>query len=336
MPRPAVRVEALGERRGERRVRLAALVRRRRSVGRRARERVAEREQLERDRDEAGALGGASAPRSSPSAVAAAPSTPRSPESSAAASASARRAAPGSASIAARERALDARLDPERALAGRDRHVGGCRRQLDQRQRVAERRLEQAIRGAGRQRAAGVLLEHRRGRLAVQPLELERGQERVRRRGRLAGAHREQRRDRVGEQPPGGEQDRGERRLVDPVGVVDRDQQRLLLGVGGEQAQRRRADQEAVALDAGRERRARRAARRPAAAGCRRARRAPAAAARAARRTGSPPRTATPRARSTRHALGARDGVLEQRGLADPGLAGDDQDTARAQPRAGE
>ena len=254
MPRPAILVEVVAERRGERRVRLAALVRRRRSIRGRARERVAEREQLERDRDEAGALGRRErrrGPGRAPSRPARARPGRRSPRPPRAPARAAPR--PGSDSTRranARSTLVSIPSGRSPGVAGTSAAAAASSTSASGLPSVASNRRSAV---PGRQRPAGVLLEHRRGRLAVQALELERGQERVRRRGRLAGAHREQRRDRVGEQPADGEQDRGQRRLVDPVGVVDRHQQRLLLRVGRQQAERRRADQEAVALDAGRE-----------------------------------------------------------------------------------
>ena len=59
--------------------------------------------------------------------------------------------------------------------------------------------------------------------------------------------------DRVGLQPPRHEHERLGRRAVEPVGVVDDAQQRPLVGGGGEQAQHGDRDQEAVLDPLGRQ-----------------------------------------------------------------------------------
>ena len=225
-------------------------------------------------------------------------------------------------------RRLRERADPgrERLLdAGLDAVSGG---ELDQRERVAERDLEDPVGVAGREGLAGVLLEDRRGGVAVEASQDDRVEAL---RQLVAGPRRDQQRDRVGEQAPGGEQDRPERRLVDPLGVVDRHEQRALLGAQREQAQRRDADQEAVAVRAGRE--AQRAFQRR---GLRLGQladpvqRGPQQRVQAGERDlglGLDP------ARSEHgHLARVLDGVLEQRRLPDPGLARDHEHLARAEP----
>ena len=58
----------------------------------------------------------------------------------------------------------------------------------------------------------------------------------------LALTNRDQNRDRVGHQPSDGEQQSLGAGAVEPVGVVDQHSDRALLGVSGEQTERRRAD----------------------------------------------------------------------------------------------
>ena len=230
--------------------------------------------------------------------------------------------------IAGGEGVLDARLDRH---ARPQRQVGGRRRQLDQRERVAERGLEE--RGRRRPGAAG----GRRGCSSTaaavarsRPRERERraGRRRRRRgsRSRIASASASRRRaaNRIAR----------ERGLVDPLRVVDHDQQRALLGAArpAGSASRRRSG-------SGRARRRREPER---------ARAAPSACgggssssrSSAGRSSASRPANgisasdSTPAARSTVMPASLRDGVLEQRGLADPGLAGDHERLARAEPGA--
>ena len=65
-------------------------------------------------------------------------------------------------------------------------------------------------------------------------------------RGVHARAHREDHDDRVGQQPPGGEQQGGGRRPVEPLGVVDDHDDGPLLGDRAEQTERGGADQVAL------------------------------------------------------------------------------------------
>ena len=148
--------------------------------------------------------------------------------------------------------------------------------------------LEDPVGVAGREGLAGVRFEDRGGGVAVETAQDDRVEAL---RQLVAGPRRDQHRDRVGEQAPGGEQDRPERRLVDPLGVVDRDEQRALLGAQRRagSASRRRSGSGRCACRA--RARARPSAPPPAARAVRRSGPARAAAARAGRRTGSRTRT---------------------------------------------
>ena len=103
---------------------------------------------------------------------------------------------------APRERVLDARLHRERMLVRQLR-----RGELDQRERVAERRRERPVGGTGRQRPRRVVLEHGGGGLAIEPSEHERRQALGE---PVAGPRGDQQRERVREHAAGGEQDRAE------------------------------------------------------------------------------------------------------------------------------
>ena len=74
--------------------------------------------------------------------------------------------------------------------------------------------------------------------------------------GWVSLADRDQDRDRVGHETADGEQQRLSARLVEPVSVVDEQRDGGLLGIGGEQAERRRADREALLGTPGRRARA--------------------------------------------------------------------------------
>ena len=140
--------------------------------------------------------------------------------------------------------------------------------------------------------------------------------------------------DRVGDQPADGEQQRLRAGVVEPVGVVDQHGDRALLGVGGQQAERRRSDREAI-LGRGRARaRARPRARPPAAPGSGRAPRSAGRSSSSSDANGICASDSIPRARSTRISVGSLRGVIEQRRLADAGLADERQRRARRPDRA--
>ena len=166
-----------------------------------------------------------------------------------------------------------------------------------------------------------------RGRRAAAPAPGRRAAARSpasRRRASSSPAHRplrEQHRHALGAEPARGEPQRLERRLVEPLQVVDHAHDRPLLGRQREQAEQRRADRQ-PRLRSGRlelqgtgeRRRLRRAA-----AG--RAGRAPAGTARPAPRTAAAASASSPRTRSTVMPSGALERGEQQGGLADPGLA---------------
>ena len=88
--------------------------------------------------------------------------------------------------------------------------------------------------------------EQRRGFLAAEAADPDGRQVRAVEQRGLALTNREQHRDRISHQPSDGEQQRLGAGAVEPLGVVDQHGDRALLGVGGEQAERRRADREAL------------------------------------------------------------------------------------------
>ena len=233
---------------------------------------------------------------------------------------------------AAPERGLDPGAGAEgggERLAALELGVGEQRRHLEQRERVAAGARHEPL--GHRQRDPGALraLEQRarlRGpqRADLQPLEPGPDRDRP----AAVGAEQD---DPLGAEPAAGEQQRLERAVVEPLAVVDERQQRLLLGGRGEQAQHARHDGVAIA--------ARRLAERE----------------RPAQRGGlgrrdrvepveqRPEQLAQARERDVRlglhparaqdrHAGALRPGarVLEQRGLADPGLADEQQRAAPA------
>ena len=111
--------------------------------------------------------------------------------------------------------------------------------ELEQRERVAGGGVVQALGHAGREAS-----EERRRLVAGQAAEPQRRQIGAVEQRRVAFAHRDQDRDRIGHQPAEREQQRLGARAVEPVGVVDEHRDRAVLGVGGEQAERGRADRE--------------------------------------------------------------------------------------------
>jgi len=143
-------------------------------------------------------------------------------------------------------------------------------------------------------------------------------------------ADRDHDRDRVGQQPPCDESEQLVRRVVEPLGVVDDAQQRALLGDAAQEAEHRQSDEESVGRLARRqaERDGERVPLRP-------RERVEAVEQRRAELT-------DPRERQ-HLGLGARDlldaerdrlpgRVPQQRRLADPGLAADDDDPAAPVP----
>ncbi len=93
---------------------------------------------------------------------------------------------------------------------------------------------------------AGLASEQLERDQALEAADLERRQARAVEQRGVPLSHGEHDRHRIREQPANGEQERLGAGRVKPVGVVDERQHRTLLGVGGEQAQRRSADREAV------------------------------------------------------------------------------------------
>lgn len=129
--------------------------------------------------------------------------------------------------------------------------------QLEQRQRVAARRGRQRV-GDRRHDAVG---EQRAGALAVQAAELEDLQPGgVQAGAARAGARAEQHADALGVQPARGEHERLPGGGVEPLRIVDRDEQRAVLGGVAEQREHRDRDREPAVL-AGRAERERRAQR---------------------------------------------------------------------------
>ena len=241
MPGPAVDVP-VGQRGGQRPVRVPPLAGRRVGVDRRPGQRMAELHRARAQRDQPGALGRG---QRRPGRCRAGP-----PPAGARPGRRCRwwRPAPGPAGRPgpAGPPGAGTRRDP-----GRHQHRGTFG---GQHQRPAASAASSSSasglpavawcsRGDRVRRQAG----HQPGRLvAGQPAEPEHRQVGAVEQGRLALAHRDQDRDRVGHQPAEREQQRLRARSVEPLGVVDQHRHRLLLGVGGEQAERRRAHREPV------------------------------------------------------------------------------------------
>jgi hypothetical protein len=117
----------------------------------------------------------------------------------------------------------------------------GC--ELEQRERVAARGGVEAL---GDLRSDVRRPQERRGVGAAQPADPQHAEVGAVEQRRLALAYRKDERDRVGDQPPGREQQRLGARPVEEVGVVHQQGEGRLLGTRGQQAQRRRPDREAV------------------------------------------------------------------------------------------
>ena len=149
------------------------------------------------------------------------------------------------------EAALDARPGRQRrgqrllaAALGRAEQ----RRQLADRQRVATGRRPQPAGHLGIDGALAAARDQARGRLRPEPAERQPLHPLGLEGPQLPLAGGEQQRHPVGPDPPRREEQRVLRGPVKPVGVVDDRQQRPLLGGGGQQAERRGADGEAIAL----------------------------------------------------------------------------------------
>ena len=121
--------------------------------------------------------------------------------------------------------------------------------ELEQRKRVAAGRLEHAARRLGRNLAVGGLLEKRGRRHLVQAAERDLGEAGDHERRLLALPDRDEDRHGVGDKAASRERDRLRGRPVEPLRVVDRDEQRRVLRIGGDQAEHRRADDQTVGLD---------------------------------------------------------------------------------------
>ena len=131
------------------------------------------------------------------------------------------------------------------------------------------------------------------GRRHLERLQLERGK-RDAEVGALAFAHGKQECERLGREAPRGERQRFGRRAVEPVCVVDDDEQRDSLGRHAEEAERARVDGEPIHRSRLPRARARREGRAPAAPESRGDGRPAARAAPASPRTGAPPRIRPP------------------------------------------
>src|SRR4051794_33482380 len=231
---------------------------------------------------------------------------------------------------AAQERARDPCRDRERLVDRQRRELHGVVPQLEQRKRVARGRAVEPVRGLRGHRA-----EKPCGGGPVETVEDERRQSGAFEQRRLVRAHPEEHGDGIGDQPAHGEEHRLRARAVEPVRVVDHDEQRLVLGVGRQQAERRRPHREPVARVPGTEgeralerRSLRRRDRRDRAEG--RPQQLEQAGERDVRLRLDP-------ARAQDAQVGrALDGGVEQRRLPDPRLADEHQHAARPHARAGD
>ena len=149
---------------------------------------------------------------------------------------------------AAPERALERLAGAQRAereVAPRALVGAQPARDLAQRQRVARRRGEQLVDHRGRE-AVGLGGQHAARARLVEPFEPQRVEAEVAGLDALAVAQPEQQHHALGVEPPGGEQQRLARRLVEPLQVVGDRQHGLALGRRREQAQHRGGDREAI------------------------------------------------------------------------------------------
>ena len=129
--------------------------------------------------------------------------------------------------------------DGDRGVDRSSRELRALGDELEQRERVPRRRVVEAL---GDLRRDGA--DERRRRLAIEALDVQRREVgAVQQRG-LPVANGEDGGERLGEQPPEGEQQRLRARAVEGVRVVHEQEHRRLLRVRGEEAECRRADRE--------------------------------------------------------------------------------------------
>ena len=143
----------------------------------------------------------------------------------------------------ARDRCRCGRAEPHRQLGGRQ-----AARKLDQCERIAaclgddsraDSFAERSLDGVDQQLASVVV---------GQAFDQQLGQAR---KLLAACSGRKQEPDPVGEHPSRHERERLRRWAVEPLGIVDHTQQRLLVGCGRQQAERRKSDQEPLRRDPG-------------------------------------------------------------------------------------
>ncbi len=246
VPGPAVEVP-VGQRRRQRPVRFAALAGRRARVDRRPGQRVAEFHRAGVQRDQPRPLGRGQRPQVDPQPARGPRDRGQVP--GVAGRGQHQRPPGGRAELpgAVQERARDPGGHQQRGAFGRQRQVR-CQCQV----RRVPGQLEQGERVAGRRRVqppgrlGGQPADQLSGLVAGQAADLEHRQVGAVEQGRLSGPHGDQHGDRVGHQPPEGEQQRLRARPVEPVRVVDQHRHRALIGLGGQQAQRGGADREPV------------------------------------------------------------------------------------------
>ena len=128
------------------------------------------------------------------------------------------------------------------------RHAVRFGPELDQGQRIATRRLQQPSRQVRREAARAGSFQQLRGRRLVEAVQPEVWQARGQQRRLLALSNRDQDGDGIRDQPARREADGLRRGAVEPLRVVDRDQQRRFVGVGRDQPEGRGADDQAVCL----------------------------------------------------------------------------------------
>ena len=217
-----------------------------------------------------------------------------------------------------------------RELRGRQRG-----RKLDERERVAAGLLDQQVAHRCGDGPAGAAADQRRGRVRVEPAQHELVDAARLEALRAALARAEQHHDALGVQPPGGEQQRVGGRRVEPLRIIDQAQHRAPIGELGDQRQARGRDQEAVVARAlgEPERSLQRAGLRP--------RQAIEQVQRGTQQLVQPGERELrlgldPARREHVHVGRAIAHVLEQGGLADPGLAAHDERAAAGLPRGAE
>ncbi len=126
--------------------------------------------------------------------------------------------------------------------------------ELHEPERIAGRRDVQALERVSVEWRTGRLRHEVRRLAAVEPAQLENVEVgAVEQRG-LPGPNCDEDGDRIGDQPPDREQECSSARVVEPVGIVEEDQHRLVVRHRCEQAQRRRPNGEPLTRRAGLER----------------------------------------------------------------------------------